>query len=410
MSPEALIYFVVTLIIVGLVLYLLEAYVPLSPPIKVVLRVVIVLILILWLLRFLGLIAPLHAQVRAITPTSPAGLIAAYAMSNTLDASGNGHTATFSNTMTVPGKYNEGQLFAGGTGASRMTVPNIAFTSAFTLEAWVRFTAATRMAVGTRSPRDAPVGWQAVIYKTHDIVWLAEAGGVVLGGFTPQGAADSLGLVSPTAITLNVFHHLALTYDGATLALVIDGVQVASRPATGMVQPSTQPLEVGGSATDAGGLQGVIDDVRIYSRALSVSEINTDLGTPVDTTKDPVVGWNFEVFGKGATDAQPGTPIALASVQKTQALCGQPPLVPPVGPVKNPTIARVTDPDMAGKECELVIESFVLGLPIGTGYTSAASAVGQTGTTSARSSLSNAFDRVAIVEPPLPPSPPPVVK
>jgi len=41
----------VVLIVVGLCLFLIEQYVPLSPPIKVVIRVVVVLVLCLWLLR-----------------------------------------------------------------------------------------------------------------------------------------------------------------------------------------------------------------------------------------------------------------------------------------------------------------------------------------------------------------------
>lgn len=46
---------IVALVIVGLVLYLIETYVPMSAPIKTVLRVVVVLILCLWLLQAFGL-------------------------------------------------------------------------------------------------------------------------------------------------------------------------------------------------------------------------------------------------------------------------------------------------------------------------------------------------------------------
>jgi concanavalin A-like lectin/glucanase superfamily protein len=351
----------------------------------------------------LALPVTLVAQIR-VGPTAAPGPLAAYAMSNATDASGNGHTATLLNTTTVPGRYAEGQQFKGGDGSSRMSVPSITFTSAFTLEAWVKFTAFTRMVVGTRSPRDAPLYWQAIVYKAHDIVWLAEAGGFILGGFTPQGAAaaDSLGLVSPAPITVNVFHHVALTYDGAALALVIDGQQVANRPATGMVQASTNPLEVGGSAIDAGGLQGVVDDVRIYGRALTLAEIGVDLATPVETVRDPVVSWTLDVYAHGAVDGQLGAPIASSGFPKTGAICNLAPTPPPEGPVRNPTTARVSDPEIAGRECEIVIESFVLALPVGAGYASTATAIGQTGSQSARSALSNTFDRVAVVVPPSP--------
>ncbi len=47
---------IVVLVVIGLVLYLVETYVPLSPPIKTVLRVVVVLGLCLWLLSAFGII------------------------------------------------------------------------------------------------------------------------------------------------------------------------------------------------------------------------------------------------------------------------------------------------------------------------------------------------------------------
>jgi hypothetical protein len=49
-----MIYVLVTLVIVGLCLYLAETYVPMSPPIKTILRVVVVLLIILWLLQVFG--------------------------------------------------------------------------------------------------------------------------------------------------------------------------------------------------------------------------------------------------------------------------------------------------------------------------------------------------------------------
>lgn len=45
----------IVLVIVGVCLYLAETYIPMSPPIKTVLRVVVVLFLILYLLRIFGI-------------------------------------------------------------------------------------------------------------------------------------------------------------------------------------------------------------------------------------------------------------------------------------------------------------------------------------------------------------------
>jgi len=48
----------VTLVIVGVCLYLVETYIPMSPPIKTVLRVVVVLGCVLFLLQAFGFDVP----------------------------------------------------------------------------------------------------------------------------------------------------------------------------------------------------------------------------------------------------------------------------------------------------------------------------------------------------------------
>ena len=51
----SIITLIVVLVILGLCLWLIESYVPMSQPIKVVLRVVVVLVIVLWLLKSFGI-------------------------------------------------------------------------------------------------------------------------------------------------------------------------------------------------------------------------------------------------------------------------------------------------------------------------------------------------------------------
>lgn len=46
----------IVFVIIGLCLWLIETYIPMAPPFKIVLRVVVILILVVWLLRSFGLI------------------------------------------------------------------------------------------------------------------------------------------------------------------------------------------------------------------------------------------------------------------------------------------------------------------------------------------------------------------
>ena len=47
---------ILTLVVVGVLIYLVDTYVPMSPPIVVVIRIVVVVALVLWLAQLFGLV------------------------------------------------------------------------------------------------------------------------------------------------------------------------------------------------------------------------------------------------------------------------------------------------------------------------------------------------------------------
>lgn len=59
-----LIGLMLVLVVCGVALYLIEAYIPMSPPIKTVLRAVVVLVLVVWLLQLFGVVGPRIPVVR----------------------------------------------------------------------------------------------------------------------------------------------------------------------------------------------------------------------------------------------------------------------------------------------------------------------------------------------------------
>jgi hypothetical protein len=56
---------------------------------------------------------------------------------------------------------------------------------------------------------------------------------------------------------------------------------VASVNRTGPIATSTGPLRIGGNSLWGEFFQGRIDEVRVYNRALTPAEIQTDMNTPV---------------------------------------------------------------------------------------------------------------------------------
>lgn len=55
---------IVTLVVVGVLLWLINAYVPMASPVKTILNVVVVIILICWLLTSFGLFPILERPLR----------------------------------------------------------------------------------------------------------------------------------------------------------------------------------------------------------------------------------------------------------------------------------------------------------------------------------------------------------
>ena len=62
----------------------------------------------------------------------------------------------------------------------------------------------------------------------------------------------------------------------ATLRLFVNGTQVSSTAVTGTLLNSAGALKIGGNAIWGEYFSGLIDDVRVYERALSAAEIAAD--------------------------------------------------------------------------------------------------------------------------------------
>ena len=90
---------------------------------------------------------------------------------------------------------------------------------------------------------------------------------------------------SSTVRALNTWYHVAGVYDATarTLNIYVNGV-LSNGVLSGTVPTSQRASTVAANiGRRAGGfnIQGIVDDVRIYGRALSVAEIQADMATPV---------------------------------------------------------------------------------------------------------------------------------
>ncbi|HET6146074.1 MAG TPA: LamG domain-containing protein [Polyangia bacterium] len=87
-------------------------------------------------------------------------------------------------------------------------------------------------------------------------------------------------LTAPDPVAPRTWVHLAVTYDGTTARLYVDGVAApgAMMQITGSFAADTTPVILGGNANDANGVAtelfpGRVDELMLYRRALTAEEI-----------------------------------------------------------------------------------------------------------------------------------------
>jgi CSLREA domain-containing protein len=84
------------------------------------------------------------------------------------------------------------------------------------------------------------------------------------------------GLFTATAanvLTANVWQHVAATYDGTTIRIYLNGIEVSTAPANGVIDSVTSDLVIGRNIVTGATFPGLIDEVELFSRALPASEI-----------------------------------------------------------------------------------------------------------------------------------------
>src|SRR5262245_9469235 len=91
------------------------------------------------------------------------------------------------------------------------------------------------------------------------------------GGGTLDGTV--LSVAGGSASPVGVWSYVTVTYDGARLRLFVDGSPVATRATTGMLAVSDDPLWLGGNHPYGEYFEGLIDEARIYDRALDEAAI-----------------------------------------------------------------------------------------------------------------------------------------
>jgi len=207
------------------------------------------------------------------------GLVSWYPFDgNASDASGNGNNGTVTGATLTTDRFGNASKAYSFVANSYISVPhNSAFNASadMTISAWYK-------TLGSGSPMD----YLTIVCKRDDnfgvptSFWdlTIEVASQKMGFFLYNSVSSFDYQLSQRTVNTSVWQHVVAVIKNNTTYIYLDGVLDSSSPITIPRPSNTNPLLIGwdrDTAPTSESFLGSIDDIRIYSRALSDSEIVT---------------------------------------------------------------------------------------------------------------------------------------
>jgi hypothetical protein len=188
--------------------------------------------------------------------------------SSTADNSGGGFSGTLANgPVWTTGHAGSGLMFDGVN--DKVSLPGSLDISSlpFTLEAWVMPT--------------SRADWRAIFSKrsSYSVSQMRfDVGLSITSGRVYVTTAQTMRTFTD-APPLNAWTHIAIVAESSGTKLYINGVLKQILAAITLGTKSTAPVAIGITGDNDDPFAGIIDDLRLYKRALSASEVQADMNS-----------------------------------------------------------------------------------------------------------------------------------
>jgi len=203
-----------------------------------------------------------HAQI-ACSPAAPNIVNWWPGDGNANDIIGSDNGTLIGGVTFAPGKVGQAFSFDGSTGYVQVPdSPSLDITGSLTLDVWVQLNR---------------VGYQYIMAKGDNFTGALDEYQLIASGTVEFALGDGTNiyeLFGKTPLNAGEWYNIAAVYDGSTQIIYVNGTQDAMA-AIGNITLYTNPSYPLYIAASGGGdcLAGLIDEVQIYNRALSASEI-----------------------------------------------------------------------------------------------------------------------------------------
>jgi len=174
-----------------------------------------------------------------------------------IDSSGRGVNGTAVNSAsTTTAKYNKGGNFDGVSKYVNFTAISPTVDN-FTVATWIYISG------------DGNLGYNGLISAGKFRLFIDNSTNYM---HSQIGSSGSYNHTSTVSVSRNTWHHVVLTFDGSSRKYYLDGVMSESNSTYGSGAGWYNTL--GTAQTNAYYLNGLLDEVRVYNRALSPAEIS----------------------------------------------------------------------------------------------------------------------------------------
>ena len=217
------------------------------------------------------------------------------------DMSGNGNNGVITSPVWVAGKSGKALTFD-GTGGQYVTIPTSSTldqTSAFSVGAWVYL--------------NATGGNFGIIEKTVggavNTQFLLFVEGGTFRFRVSNGGLNSISSIA--AAPTGRWVHVMGTYDGTSMKLYVDGVIQSTAFVAAPISGGAGVTLIGTLGSSVYRMNGMIDEARVYNRALSLSEVvliakYTPATTKVSSKTGLVAHWTLDEGRGGSLGATTG--------------------------------------------------------------------------------------------------------
>ena len=204
-----------------------------------------------------------------------------------VDSSGEGNDADIKGDVEwVDGKYDKGVKFDGKSSYAEIAPGRLGPFDEATLAAWIKInkkpTAHSYNIAGmTTGPGQ---GFYLELYPVNLTAWQC---------------GPNMNATVPYVATFGDWHHVAAVYSGDDIRIYIDGEMKTKAGGTALPKVTAMPFRIGGDHGElqewGGSIDGIVDEVRLYDRALSDDDVkeamNPDQGQAVTAAAKLLATW-----------------------------------------------------------------------------------------------------------------------